>query len=93
MYSRSRTLGSGLRAPQPAPAPQPARDPSGRLREPGPLQRPSPGLEPGPEASKEHPPPTLTSAYTLIKPNESRRNQIQRTELYHDHQLQIPGDI
>ncbi|XP_055965847.1 epithelial-stromal interaction protein 1 [Sorex fumeus] len=74
MYSRSRTLGSGLRAP----APQPARDPSGGLREPGPLQRPSRGLEQGPDASNEHTPPTLTSAYTLIKPNESRRSQIQR---------------
>lgn len=65
MHARSRTGGSGLRAPCPE-AP-----PAG-------LQRPQHGAARGPEAGQELGPPNSTSAYTLIQPNESRRSRIQR---------------
>uniref|UniRef100_A0ABI7XXT4 Epithelial stromal interaction 1 n=1 Tax=Felis catus TaxID=9685 RepID=A0ABI7XXT4_FELCA len=79
MFTRTRVVGSGLGAP---PAPRPAREPPGRPREPGQLQGPRPGSQATPQSPSQESPrlagQRCTGAYTLITPNENRRNQIQR---------------
>ncbi|XP_051706625.2 epithelial-stromal interaction protein 1 isoform X2 [Oryctolagus cuniculus] len=80
MGTRSRVLGSGLRE---SPASRPAQDPSERHAEHSPLQDQRRGLEAAPgnaaaRATPQHAGPSHTGAYTLIAPNEHRRNQIQR---------------
>ncbi|XP_012616480.1 epithelial-stromal interaction protein 1 [Microcebus murinus] len=79
MYTRSRVLGSGLGASAPS---RPAQAPQGRRGGLGPLPGQRPGVEAAPEGpsreSTEHAGHGLTGAYTLIAPNENRRNQIQR---------------
>ncbi|XP_046936156.1 epithelial-stromal interaction protein 1 isoform X3 [Lynx rufus] len=79
MFTRTPVVGSGLGAP---PAPRPARDPPGRPREPGQLQGPRPGSQATPQSPSQESPrlagQRCTGAYTLITPNENRRNQIQR---------------
>nr|XP_015099181.1 epithelial-stromal interaction protein 1 isoform X2 [Vicugna pacos] len=79
MYTRSRVLGSGSGVPA---ASRPARDPSVRSRELGPPEGPRPGLEATPESpsleSPERTAPRFTGAYTVIAPNEKRRNEMQR---------------
>ncbi|XP_054442353.1 epithelial-stromal interaction protein 1 [Pteronotus mesoamericanus] len=79
MYSRSTLLGSGLGSSS---ASRPARDPSGQRRELDPLQSPGQSLEKTSESPSreglEHAGQRLVGAYTLIAPNENRRNQIQR---------------
>ncbi|XP_010979168.3 epithelial-stromal interaction protein 1 isoform X2 [Camelus dromedarius] len=79
MYTRSRVLGAGSRVPA---ASRPARDPSVRSRELGPPEGPRPGLEATPESpsleSPERAAPRFTGAYTVIAPNEKRRNEMQR---------------
>ncbi|XP_069323317.1 epithelial-stromal interaction protein 1 isoform X2 [Eulemur rufifrons] len=79
MYTRSRVLGSGLGASSSS---RPGQDPHGQRGGLGPLPGQRPGLEAAPEGpsreSTEHAGHRRTGAYTLIAPNESRRNQIQR---------------
>nr|XP_060490197.1 epithelial-stromal interaction protein 1 [Panthera onca] len=79
MFTRTRVVGSGLGAP---PAPRPAREPPGRPREPGQLQGPRPGSQATAQSPSQESPrlagQRCTGAYTLITPNENRRNQIQR---------------
>uniref|UniRef100_A0A667FEV4 Epithelial stromal interaction 1 n=2 Tax=Lynx TaxID=13124 RepID=A0A667FEV4_LYNCA len=79
MFTRTPVVGSGLGAP---PAPRSARDPSGRPRGPGQLQGPRPGSQATPQSPSQESPrlagQRCTGAYTLITPNENRRNQIQR---------------
>ncbi|KAI5130814.1 Epithelial-Stromal Interaction Protein 1 [Manis pentadactyla] len=58
-------------APRAAPAARPAPGPPGRRPEPEPLRSPS-------RESAEHAGRRLTGTYTLIAPNENRRNRIQR---------------
>ncbi|XP_066239811.1 epithelial-stromal interaction protein 1 [Saccopteryx leptura] len=72
MYTRSNVLGPRLGSLS---APHPARDPSVRRREPHLQQIPRPSLEPTPQGPSGQ---RLTGGYTLITPNENRRNQIQR---------------
>uniref|UniRef100_A0A8C8YKT3 Epithelial stromal interaction 1 n=1 Tax=Prolemur simus TaxID=1328070 RepID=A0A8C8YKT3_PROSS len=79
MYTRSRVLGSGLGASSSS---RPAEDPHGRRGALGPRPGQRPGVEAAPggpsRESTEHAGHTRTGAYTLIAPNENRRNQIQR---------------
>ncbi|KAF0874350.1 ESIP1 protein, partial [Crocuta crocuta] len=79
MFARTPVVGSGLGA---SPAPRPARDPPGQHPEPGQLQGPRAGLEAAPQSSSREGPGLAgqrrIGAYTLITPNENRRNQIQR---------------
>ncbi|KAM9192702.1 epithelial-stromal interaction protein 1 isoform 2-T2 [Dugong dugon] len=81
MYSRSRVVGSGLGA---TPASRPASDPSARRQELDLPRSQRRGLESSPEdpprESSERAGQGLvhTGAYTLITPNENRRNQIRR---------------
>ncbi|XP_067568971.1 epithelial-stromal interaction protein 1 isoform X3 [Pseudorca crassidens] len=79
MYTRSRVQGSGFGAPA---ASRPARDPAAWRGELGPPQGPRQGLEDAPESpsreSPEHAGRRFTGAYTLIVPNEKRRNEMQR---------------
>ncbi|XP_023407024.2 epithelial-stromal interaction protein 1 isoform X1 [Loxodonta africana] len=81
MYSRSRLVGSGSGA---TPATRPAWDHSARSGQLDPLPGQRQGLESAPEDpsrdTPEHAGQRLqhTGAYTLITPNESRRNQIRR---------------
>ncbi|XP_034859204.1 epithelial-stromal interaction protein 1 isoform X1 [Mirounga leonina] len=79
MFTRTRVVGSGLGA---SPAPGPARDPPGRRPEPGRLQGPRRGVEAAPPSPAQESPglagQRLPGAYTVIAPNENRRNQIQR---------------
>ncbi|XP_029792542.1 epithelial-stromal interaction protein 1 isoform X2 [Suricata suricatta] len=79
MFTRTRAVGSGLGASS---APRPARDPSGRPREPDQLQGVGAGSKAAPQSPSGESPglagPRPTGAYTLITPNENRRNQIQR---------------
>ncbi|XP_025730618.1 epithelial-stromal interaction protein 1 isoform X3 [Callorhinus ursinus] len=79
MFTRTRVVGSGLGA---SPAPRPAQDPPGRHPEPGRLQGPRRGLEAAPQSPAQESPGLagqwLPGAYTVIAPNENRRNQIQR---------------
>nr|XP_060143826.1 epithelial-stromal interaction protein 1 isoform X1 [Globicephala melas] len=79
MYTRSRVQGSGFGAPA---ASRPARDPNAWRGELGPPQGPRQGLEDAPESpsreSPEHAGRRFTGAYTLIVPNEKRRNEMQR---------------
>ncbi|XP_021553602.1 epithelial-stromal interaction protein 1 [Neomonachus schauinslandi] len=79
MFTRTRVMGSGLGA---SPAPGRARDPPGRRPEPGRLQGPRRGVEAAPQSPAQESPglagQRLPGAYTVIAPNENRRNQIQR---------------
>ncbi|XP_057164401.1 epithelial-stromal interaction protein 1 isoform X2 [Ursus arctos] len=79
MFTRTRVAGSGLGASS---APRPAGDPPGRRPEPGQLRGPRPGLEAAPQSPAQESPglpgQRFTGAYTVIAPNENRRNQIQR---------------
>ncbi|XP_062051312.1 epithelial-stromal interaction protein 1 isoform X3 [Lepus europaeus] len=80
MGTRSKVLGSRLREP---PASRPTQDPSERRAELSPLQDQRQGLEAAPwnaaaRDTPQHAGPRHTGAYTLIAPNEHRRNQIQR---------------
>ncbi|XP_027959473.1 epithelial-stromal interaction protein 1 isoform X4 [Eumetopias jubatus] len=79
MFTRTRVVGSGLGA---SPAPRPAQDPPGRHPEPGRLQGPRRGVEAAPQSPAQESPGLagqwLPGAYTVIAPNENRRNQIQR---------------
>ncbi|XP_032258841.1 epithelial-stromal interaction protein 1 isoform X1 [Phoca vitulina] len=82
MFTRTRVVGSGLGA---SPAPRPARDPPERRPEPGRLQGPRHGVEAAPQSPAQESPglpglagQRLPGAYTVIAPNENRRNQIQR---------------
>nr|KAF6460268.1 epithelial stromal interaction 1 [Molossus molossus] len=79
MYTRSRVLGSGL---DPSSASRPALNPAVQRREQDPLQGPGKSLEaPSQTPSwerQEQAGPRRIGAYTLITPNQNRRNQIQR---------------
>ncbi|XP_045422995.1 epithelial-stromal interaction protein 1 isoform X2 [Lemur catta] len=79
MYTRSSVLGSGLGASSSS---RPAQDPHGQRGGLGPRPGQRPGLEAAPggpsRESTEHAGHRRTGAYTLIAPNENRRNQIQR---------------
>ncbi|XP_037656137.1 epithelial-stromal interaction protein 1 isoform X2 [Choloepus didactylus] len=82
MYTRSKVVGS---RPGASSASRPAWDPSGRRQEPGPLQDQSQGLEVAPEIPSRQIPEHAglrhgqhTGTYTVIAPNENRRNQLQR---------------
>lgn len=79
MFTRTRVVGSGLGA---SPAPRLTRDLPGRPPEPGPLQGPRPGLEVAPQSpareSRGLQSQRVPGAYTMIVPNENRRNQIKR---------------
>nr|XP_020745164.1 epithelial-stromal interaction protein 1 isoform X1 [Odocoileus virginianus texanus] len=79
MYTRARLQGSGFGAPA---ASRPTQDPPAWRGELGPPQAPTGGLEATPESSSrestERARPTFTGAYTLIAPNEKRRNEIQQ---------------
>uniref|UniRef100_A0A673T0P9 Epithelial stromal interaction 1 n=1 Tax=Suricata suricatta TaxID=37032 RepID=A0A673T0P9_SURSU len=96
MFTRTRAVGSGLGASS---APRPARDPSGRPREPDQLQGVGAGSKAAPQSPSGESPglagPRPTGAYTLITPNENRRNQIQRSgsqseaEVRQKQQLQL----
>ncbi|XP_057350393.1 epithelial-stromal interaction protein 1 isoform X4 [Manis pentadactyla] len=68
MSTRTAVVGA---APRAAPAARPAPGPPGRRPEPEPLRSPS-------RESAEHAGRRLTGTYTLIAPNENRRNRIQR---------------
>ncbi|XP_006884674.1 PREDICTED: epithelial-stromal interaction protein 1 [Elephantulus edwardii] len=78
MYTRSRVVGTSRLGA--TPGSRPAWDPSSRRTE----QDPPPGQRQGPEdllrENQGHAGQTLqhTGAYTMITPNENRRNQIQR---------------
>ncbi|XP_057388986.1 epithelial-stromal interaction protein 1 isoform X4 [Balaenoptera acutorostrata] len=79
MYTRTGVQGSGIGAPA---ASRPARDPPAWRRELGPPQGPRRGLEEALESpsreSPEHAGRRFTGAYTLIVPNEKRRNEMQQ---------------
>ncbi|XP_029066078.1 epithelial-stromal interaction protein 1 isoform X4 [Monodon monoceros] len=79
MYTRSGVQGSGFGAPA---ASRPARDPAAWRGELGPPEGPRRGLEEAPESpsreSPEHAGRRFIGAYTLIIPNEKRRNEMQR---------------
>ncbi|XP_036686990.1 epithelial-stromal interaction protein 1 isoform X3 [Balaenoptera musculus] len=79
MYTRTGVQGSGVGAPA---ASRPARDPPAWRGELGPPQGPRRGLEEAPESpsreSREHAGRRFTGAYTLIVPNEKRRNEMQQ---------------
>ncbi|XP_068840538.1 epithelial-stromal interaction protein 1 isoform X2 [Capricornis sumatraensis] len=79
MYTGTRVQGSGFGAPA---ASRPTRDPPAWRGELGSPQAPRQGLEAAPERpsreSTEHAGPRFTGAYTLIAPNEKRRNEIQQ---------------
>ncbi|XP_059758499.1 epithelial-stromal interaction protein 1 isoform X5 [Balaenoptera ricei] len=79
MYTRTGVQGSGVGAPA---ASRPARDPSAWRGELGPPQGPRRGLEEASESpsreSREHAGRRFTGAYTLIVPNEKRRNEMQQ---------------
>ncbi|XP_047579487.1 epithelial-stromal interaction protein 1 isoform X1 [Lutra lutra] len=79
MFTRTRVVGSGLGA---SPAPGLTRDLPGRPPEPGRLQGPRPGLEVAPQSpareSRGLQSQRVPGAYTMIVPNENRRNQIKR---------------
>ncbi|XP_058999787.1 epithelial-stromal interaction protein 1 isoform X1 [Mustela lutreola] len=79
MFTRTRVVGSGLGA---SPAPRLTRDLPGRPLEPGRLQGPRPGLEVAPQSpareSRGLQSQRVPGAYTMIVPNENRRNQIKR---------------
>uniref|UniRef100_M3XRJ2 Epithelial stromal interaction 1 n=1 Tax=Mustela putorius furo TaxID=9669 RepID=M3XRJ2_MUSPF len=79
MFTRTRVVGSGLSA---SPAPRLTRDLPGRPPEPGRLQGPRPGLEVAPQSpareSRGLQSQRVPGAYTMIVPNENRRNQIKR---------------
>nr|XP_035946919.1 epithelial-stromal interaction protein 1 isoform X5 [Halichoerus grypus] len=96
MFTRTRVVGSGLGA---SPAPRPARDPPERRPEPGRLQGPRHGVDAAPQSAAQESPglagQRLPGAYTVIAPNENRRNQIQRSgsqseaEVRQKQQLQL----
>nr|KAF6460269.1 epithelial stromal interaction 1 [Molossus molossus] len=96
MYTRSRVLGSGL---DPSSASRPALNPAVQRREQDPLQGPGKSLEaPSQTPSwerQEQAGPRRIGAYTLITPNQNRRNQIQRSgrqseaEVRQKQQLQL----
>lgn len=79
MYTRTKAVGS---RPGASSASQPTQDPSGRRPEQDPLQSPRQGVEADPQRPSLEIPesagPRFTGAYTLITPNKSRRDQIQR---------------
>ncbi|XP_045834067.1 epithelial-stromal interaction protein 1 isoform X4 [Meles meles] len=79
MFTRSRVVGSGLGA---SPLRGLTRDLPGRPPEPGRLQGPRPGLEVAPQSpareSRGLQSQRVPGAYTMIVPNENRRNQIKR---------------
>uniref|UniRef100_A0A8C7EIQ8 Epithelial stromal interaction 1 n=3 Tax=Mustelinae TaxID=169418 RepID=A0A8C7EIQ8_NEOVI len=79
MFTRTRVVGSGLGA---SPAPGLTRDFPGLTPEPGRLQGPRPGLEVAPQSpareSRGLQSQRVPGAYTMIVPNENRRNQIKR---------------
>ncbi|XP_006166538.1 epithelial-stromal interaction protein 1 isoform X2 [Tupaia chinensis] len=78
MYTRSRVVGSKLSA---SPASHPSRAPDGLPGELGPQTGQRSGLDAGGDsASRESLQRSRqsTGAYTLISPNENRRNKIQR---------------
>ncbi|XP_032729850.1 epithelial-stromal interaction protein 1 isoform X1 [Lontra canadensis] len=79
MFTGTRVVGSGLGA---SPAPGLTRDLPGRPPEPGRLQGPRPGLEVAPQSpareSRGLQSQRVPGAYTMIVPNENRRNQIKR---------------
>ncbi|XP_059233750.1 epithelial-stromal interaction protein 1 isoform X2 [Mustela nigripes] len=79
MFTRTRVVGSGLGA---SPAPRLTRDLPGRPPEPGRLQGPRPSLEVAPQSpareSRGLQSQRVPGAYTMIVPNENRRNQIKR---------------
>ncbi|XP_004759319.2 epithelial-stromal interaction protein 1 isoform X5 [Mustela putorius furo] len=79
MFTRTPVVGSGLSA---SPAPRLTRDLPGRPPEPGRLQGPRPGLEVAPQSpareSRGLQSQRVPGAYTMIVPNENRRNQIKR---------------
>uniref|UniRef100_A0A8B9WHE3 Epithelial stromal interaction 1 n=1 Tax=Bos mutus grunniens TaxID=30521 RepID=A0A8B9WHE3_BOSMU len=79
MYTRTGVQGSGFGAPA---ASRPTRDPPALRGELGPPQAPKQDLEAAPERpsreSTETAGPRFTGAYTLIAPNEKRRNEIQQ---------------
>uniref|UniRef100_A0AAA9TEY0 Epithelial stromal interaction 1 n=2 Tax=Bos TaxID=9903 RepID=A0AAA9TEY0_BOVIN len=79
MYTRTGVQGSGFGAPA---ASRPTRDPPALRGELGPPQAPKQDLEAAPERpsreSTEAAGPRFTGAYTLIAPNEKRRNEIQQ---------------
>ncbi|XP_002920302.1 epithelial-stromal interaction protein 1 isoform X2 [Ailuropoda melanoleuca] len=79
MFTRTRVAGSGLGASS---APRPPGDRPGRRPEPGQLRGPRTGLEAASHSPAQESPGLpghrLTGAYTVIAPNENRRNQIQK---------------
>ncbi|XP_023369394.1 epithelial-stromal interaction protein 1 isoform X1 [Otolemur garnettii] len=79
MYTRSKVVGSGLHV---SPASRPAQDPQGRRGGLDPLPSQRRDLESAPEGpsrdSTDHAGHRHRSAFTMIAPNESRRNHIQR---------------
>ncbi|XP_025118816.3 epithelial-stromal interaction protein 1 isoform X3 [Bubalus bubalis] len=79
MYTRTGVQGSGFGAPA---ASRPTRDPPALRGELGPPQAPKQDLEAAPERpsreSTEPVGPRFTGAYTLVAPNEKRRNEIQQ---------------
>ncbi|XP_058404213.1 epithelial-stromal interaction protein 1 [Diceros bicornis minor] len=79
MYTRSRVVGSGQGA---SAASRPARAPPEWRQEQDSSQGHRQGLEASPEGpsreSREHASQSLRGAYTVISPNENRRNQIRR---------------
>ncbi|CAI9178484.1 unnamed protein product [Rangifer tarandus platyrhynchus] len=79
MYTRARLQGSGFGAPA---ASRPTQEPPAWRGELGPPQAPTGVLEATPESpsreSRERARPRFTGAYTLIAPNEKRRNEIQQ---------------
>ncbi|KAF4025568.1 hypothetical protein G4228_017599 [Cervus hanglu yarkandensis] len=79
MNTRTRLQGSGFGAPA---ASRPTQDPPAWRGELGPPQAPRRDLEATPESpsreSTERARPRFTGAYTLIAPNEKRRNEMQQ---------------
>ncbi|XP_055282014.1 epithelial-stromal interaction protein 1 [Moschus berezovskii] len=79
MYTRTRVQGSGFGVPV---ASHPTQDLPAWRGALGPPQAPRRGLEAAPEStsreSRKHAGPRFTGAYTLVAPNEKRRNEIQQ---------------
>ncbi|XP_044105734.1 epithelial-stromal interaction protein 1 isoform X1 [Neovison vison] len=89
MFTRTRVVGSGLGA---SPAPGLTRDFPGLTPEPGRLQGPRPGLEVAPQSpareSRGLQSQRVPGAYTMIVPNENRRNQIKRSTYIYSVNIQ-----
>ncbi|XP_012915284.2 epithelial-stromal interaction protein 1 isoform X4 [Mustela putorius furo] len=89
MFTRTPVVGSGLSA---SPAPRLTRDLPGRPPEPGRLQGPRPGLEVAPQSpareSRGLQSQRVPGAYTMIVPNENRRNQIKRSTYIYSVNIQ-----